>query len=57
MNPDSASREVSRILRAAAGGNPVDEARLLPLVYEQLHVIARGQMRGERADHTSAMVR
>jgi len=52
MNPESASREVSRILDAAAAGEPVDESRLLTLVYEQLRAIARGKLRDERPDHT-----
>jgi RNA polymerase sigma factor (TIGR02999 family) len=52
VNPDSASREVSRILRAAADGEPVDQERLLPLVYGQLRAIAGSQMREERPGHT-----
>jgi RNA polymerase sigma factor (TIGR02999 family) len=52
VSRDSASREVSAILRAAAEGEPIDEVRLLPLVYEQLRAIAGRQMRDEQPGHT-----
>jgi RNA polymerase sigma factor (TIGR02999 family) len=52
MGGDSDSREVSRILRAAADGEPVDMQALLPLVYGQLRAIAARRMAGERKGHT-----
>jgi len=52
MNSDFSSREVSRILRAAAGGTPVDPAALLPLVYDNLRAIAARRMVEERPGHT-----
>ncbi|MCZ6787731.1 MAG: ECF-type sigma factor, partial [Planctomycetota bacterium] len=52
MGGDTASREVSRILHAAEGGEPADMDALLPLVYDHLHGIAARQMAGERKGHT-----
>ncbi|MHC4957660.1 MAG: sigma-70 family RNA polymerase sigma factor [Planctomycetota bacterium] len=49
---DSSSSEVSRILRAAADGAPVDQAALLPLVYDGLRAIAARRMATERPGHT-----
>jgi len=46
------SREVSRILRAAKAGEPVNMDELLPLVYGQLRRIAAQQMKQERNAHT-----
>ena len=40
--------EVTRLLRT---GEP-DDAKLLPLVYDELRMIAGGRMSGERAGHT-----
>src|SRR5688572_5886794 len=40
--------EVTRILRAGEGAG----AQLLPLVYDELRMIAQGRMSGERASHT-----
>jgi RNA polymerase sigma factor (TIGR02999 family) len=52
MGNETDSREVSRILREATAGEPVDMGELLPLVYGQLHAIAARHMAGERAGHT-----
>ncbi len=52
MTDDPDSREVSRILRAAGEGEPVDMSALLPLVYEKLRAIAARRMEDERAGHT-----
>ena len=52
MGEDTASREVSRILREAGEGRPVDAEALLPLVYEKLRAIATYRMAAERRDHT-----
>jgi len=46
------SREVSRLLKAAESGEPVDMAALLPLVYGQLRRMAAQQMNHERKEHT-----
>jgi RNA polymerase sigma factor (TIGR02999 family) len=52
VGKDTASREVSRILRAAHEGQPVDTDALLPLVYDQLRAIAAKRMSDERPGHT-----
>jgi RNA polymerase sigma factor (TIGR02999 family) len=52
MGGDTASEQVSRILRAADEGEPVDLGALLPLVYDNLRAIARRRMAEERPGHT-----
>jgi len=44
--------EVTRILGTLKADDPAGSARLLSLVYEELRVLARGQMARERPDHT-----
>ena len=44
--------ELTQMLRRWREGDPEVLASLMPLVYEQLHAIARGYMRRERDDHT-----
>jgi RNA polymerase sigma factor (TIGR02999 family) len=44
--------EVTRLLERWREGDPEVLENLIPLVYEQLHRIARGYMRQERDDHT-----
>jgi RNA polymerase sigma factor (TIGR02999 family) len=44
--------DVTRLLSGAARGNRQDTDRLLPLVYEELHLLARRELRTERKDHT-----
>lgn len=44
--------EVSRLLLAWRRGEREALERLLPLVYDELHALARRQLRGERPDHT-----
>jgi RNA polymerase sigma factor (TIGR02999 family) len=44
--------EVSQLLVAWRGGDQAAFERLLPLVYHELHGLARRHMRGERPDHT-----
>jgi len=46
------SRDVTALLRELAAGRPEALDRLIPVVYEELQRIARGQLRRERADHT-----
>src|SRR5688572_7342269 len=48
----SGSSEVSRLLLAWRGGDTTAIERLLPLVYDELHALARRHMHGERPDHT-----
>jgi RNA polymerase sigma factor (TIGR02999 family) len=43
---------VTRLLKAMRAGDPMAEQNLLPLVYEELHRLARSYMRRERPDHT-----
>jgi RNA polymerase sigma factor (TIGR02999 family) len=50
--PDPSPTEVSKLLRAAAQGEPMVAEQLLPLVYDQLRALAQKYMRGERAGHT-----
>lgn len=54
MSPVSAadSTEVGQLLQAWRAGDPTAYDRLFPLVYAQLHRIARGKLRGERRHHS-----
>ena len=47
-----ASTEVTRLLLAWSEGDKLALEELLPLVYRELHAIARRYMAGERPDHT-----
>ncbi|MBL8326554.1 MAG: sigma-70 family RNA polymerase sigma factor [Rubrivivax sp.] len=47
-----APREVTRLLGAWRAGDEQALAELTPLVYRELHRLARGAMRGERPGHT-----
>jgi RNA polymerase sigma-70 factor, ECF subfamily len=49
---ESAPGEVTQILKAMHAGDPAAADQLLPLVYSELHRLARAYMRRERADHT-----
>ena len=44
--------EVSRLLLAWRDGDASALDQLLPLVYDQLHALARRHLKGERPDHT-----
>src|SRR5690349_2270584 len=44
--------EVSLLLKQLATGNQDAMQKLIPLVYEELHRLARHYMQGERTDHT-----
>jgi RNA polymerase sigma factor (TIGR02999 family) len=46
------SAEITRLLKAWGRGDPAALDRLTPLVYEQLHRMARGYVRRERPGHT-----
>lgn len=43
---------VTQLLRDSREGNADATARLIPIVYEHLHALARHYMRAERPDHT-----
>jgi RNA polymerase sigma factor (TIGR02999 family) len=54
-----APHEVTQLLQAWSSGQQEALERLVPLVYEELHRLARHYMRGERSGHllqTSALV-
>ncbi|HEY3243210.1 MAG TPA: sigma-70 family RNA polymerase sigma factor [Phycisphaerae bacterium] len=44
--------EITRLLRAAAQGEPQAAEQLFPVIYGQLRALAQNYMQGERADHT-----
>jgi RNA polymerase sigma factor (TIGR02999 family) len=46
------SAEITRLLKAWGGGDSAALDRLTPLVYDQLHRMARRYMRSERPGHT-----
>src|SRR5215467_3289570 len=46
------SDDITRLLRKLNKGNREAEAKLIPLIYEQLRRLARGYLRRERTDHT-----
>src|SRR5512140_824400 len=48
----NAAAAVTRLLAAAAAGQPSAARELLPLVYRALHSLAERQMRAERPGHT-----
>jgi RNA polymerase sigma-70 factor, ECF subfamily len=50
--PEPSPGEVTRLLRKMRKGDKDAEARLIPLVYEELRKIARAYMRRESPDHT-----
>jgi RNA polymerase sigma-70 factor (ECF subfamily) len=52
MRPEASSNEVTLLLRAWGEGDTQALDRLAPLVYQELHRIARGYMARERPDHT-----
>jgi RNA polymerase sigma factor (TIGR02999 family) len=49
--PEPAAHEITRLLRAWSDGDQTALERLAPLVYAELHRLAKGYMRGERAGH------
>ena len=44
--------DVTQLLKAMHAGDPAAADRLLPLVYAELHRLAKAYMRRERPDHT-----
>jgi RNA polymerase sigma-70 factor (ECF subfamily) len=49
---DSSSDDITELLAQLRGGSPDAEAKLIPLIYQQLHGLAAHYLRGERPDHT-----
>jgi RNA polymerase sigma factor (TIGR02999 family) len=49
---DASAATVTRLLSAAAAGQPQAARELLPLVYRSLHALAERQMHAERPGHT-----
>lgn len=49
---DAISGDVTRLLYGMGNGDPTAEAKLVPLVYEELRRLAAYHMRRERPDHT-----
>ena len=52
MGSPGESAEITRLLKAWGRGDSAALDRLTPLVYEQLHRMARSYMRSERPGHT-----
>ncbi|MCG3128577.1 MAG: hypothetical protein CHACPFDD_03466 [Phycisphaerae bacterium] len=52
MAPDASSQDVAALLDAVGRGDSAALERLFPVVYDELHRLASGLMRGERPDHT-----
>ena len=52
MGSSEQTAEITRLLKAWGRGDATALDRLTPLVYEQLHRMARGYMRNERPGHT-----
>lgn len=48
----SSPSDVTRLLQAWSAGNRGALDELMPVVYAELHRLARAHLRGERADHT-----
>src|SRR5271156_181517 len=48
----AADGEVTLLLKAMKNGDESASEKLFPLLYSELHRLARGYMRGERPDHT-----
>lgn len=49
---DRVESDVTELLLAWGSGNQSARERLIPLVYDELHRLARHHMRGERPGHT-----
>src|SRR5947209_15455174 len=59
MMNEGGANEVSMLLRAWSGGDQGALDRLTPIVYDELHRLARRYMKGERSGHslqTTALV-
>jgi len=49
---EAQSADVTLLLKQVANGNQEAAARLIPIVYGELHRVAQGHLRRERPDHT-----
>src|SRR5260370_17309491 len=59
QSDDARAGDVTRLLRAWSEGNQGELERLTPIVYDELHRLARRFMKGERPGHslqTTALV-
>ncbi len=52
MMADAQDSDVTHLLLAWRGGDQAALARLMPMVYQELHRLARIRLRSEAADHT-----
>lgn len=52
MTSNQSQGEVTQLLNALRNGDREAEARVVPLIYRELHALARSYMRRERSDHT-----
>ncbi len=52
MAQSSSSHDVTQLLQEMGRGDPDARAKVIPLVYDELRVLARGYLRQERAGHT-----
>jgi RNA polymerase sigma factor (TIGR02999 family) len=52
MTPEQGRDDLTKLLAASGKGDADAAAQLFPLVYKELHRLASGYMRQERADHT-----
>jgi len=50
--PDPDINDTTRLLNGFSNGDADAAARMIPIVYQELHQIAERLMRGERPDHT-----
>ena len=50
--PDPSDGEVTRLLNEIRRGDKSATDKLVPIVYDELHRLARRQLRSERSDHT-----
>jgi RNA polymerase sigma factor (TIGR02999 family) len=52
LNHETSAHEVTELLRAWSEGDQASLEKLMPLVYQELHRLARRYMGGEQAGHT-----
>ena len=52
MTPTDDTHDITQLLQAMRAGDEKATAHLLPLVYHELHRLAKSYMRRERQDHT-----
>lgn len=52
QTPFDGAGDVTRLLSASSGGDDAARDRLVEFVYAEIHRMAQGQMRNERAGHT-----